>query len=263
MSKKMEKKYIPLSEFFQNSMQNEMTLTYTEIENIMGQELPNAAYLNLSWWKKTKPPLTHFLTWTAADFNVIDVKLGHSITFSKLTPTENTGQANNKNTYIIRSIETDDARSFINLQEEIFAETTFNYFEPNEQALSVQKVRKLMAEWRKQKNATIQLCIFNGLFAGYSILQGNTASKTKHISTIQIAVKQDFANKGVGTALLNDAEKWAKENEIERLEASIMLTNQRALSLFEKQGYNNEGTRIKAVKVNDAYVDELYFSKFI
>ena len=51
MTKKMEKKYIPLAEFFQNAKQNELTLTYQELENIMGQELPNAAYLNLSWWK--------------------------------------------------------------------------------------------------------------------------------------------------------------------------------------------------------------------
>ena len=43
MTTKMEKKYIPLAEFFQNSTQPEVTLTYEAIENIMGQELPNAA----------------------------------------------------------------------------------------------------------------------------------------------------------------------------------------------------------------------------
>ena len=34
MTTKMEKKYIPLAEFFQNSTQSEITLTYEAIENI-------------------------------------------------------------------------------------------------------------------------------------------------------------------------------------------------------------------------------------
>ena len=48
MVKKMEKKYIPLESFFAEVSQNEVTLTYTAIENIVGQPLPNAAYLNNS-----------------------------------------------------------------------------------------------------------------------------------------------------------------------------------------------------------------------
>ena len=52
MVKKLEKKYIPLATFFAEASQNEVTLTYTAIENIVGQQLPNAAYLNSSWWKK-------------------------------------------------------------------------------------------------------------------------------------------------------------------------------------------------------------------
>ena len=151
MTTKMEKKYIPLAEFFHNSTQAEITLTYEAIENIMGQELPNAAYLNLSWWKKTKPPLTHYLSWHNADYNVIDVKLGRSITFSRLQNKESVDEieGSNKHTYIIRSIEMDDARSFINLQETIFSECDFEYFSANEQNLTVQQVRKCMQNGAK------------------------------------------------------------------------------------------------------------------
>ena len=55
MTKKMEKKYIPLANYFEVALQQEITLSFSELENIMGQALPNAAYLNRSWWKKTKP----------------------------------------------------------------------------------------------------------------------------------------------------------------------------------------------------------------
>ena len=265
MTKKMEKKYIPLAEFFQNAKQNELTLTYQELENIMGQELPNAAYLNLSWWKKTKPPLTHYLSWTNAEYHVIDVKLGRTVTFSSLQPKEPTIEQvdSQKNTFIIRAIETDDARSFINLQEDIFGQSTFDYYGQNEQGLTVQQIRKIMAEWRKQKNCTFLLCIFNGQFAGYAMVKGNVATRTQHVAQLRIGVKEQFEGHGIGTALLTQCEIWAKEHGIARLEANVMSHNEKALALFKKLNYSVEGTRQQAVKIDNGFIDELYHGKLI
>ncbi|WP_431028254.1 GNAT family N-acetyltransferase [Lysinibacillus sp. LZ02] len=263
MTKKMDKKYIPLAEFFQNSTQPEMTLTYEAIENIMGQGLPNAAYLNLSWWKKTKPPLTHYLAWLNAEYNVVDVKLGRSVTFSRLQKNNNgdTGDGTNNQTYIIRTIETDDARAFINLQETIFSECDFEYFNANEQNLTVQKLRKAMMEWRKVKTSTILLCIVNGEFAGYTLINGNISARTKHVASLRIGVAQAFQRTGIGSALLTQAERWAKEHEIQRLEVQILAHNEHARSLFEKHGYVCEGTRKNAFKLQNETFDELYYSK--
>ena len=265
MTTKMEKKYIPLAEFFQNSTQTEITLTYEAIENIMGQELPNAAYLNLSWWKKTKPPLTHYLSWHSAQYNVIDVKLGRSITFSRLQNQEvgDEVEGSNQHTYIIRSIETDDARSFINLQESIFKECDFEYFCNNEQNLTVQQVRKCMAEWRKVKTSNILLCIVNGEFAGYALIEGNTASRTKHVASLRIGVTEAFQHIGIGSALLAQAEQWCQSNQITRLEAIILANNEKAKSLFEKHNYICEGIRKNSFKLHDELFDELYYSKFL
>ena len=265
MTTKMEKKYIPLAEFFQNSTQPEITLTYEAIENIMGQELPNAAYLNLSWWKKTKPPLTHYLSWHEAGYNVVDVKLGRSITFSRLQNKEGGDEVegSNKHTYIIRSIETDDARSFINLQECIFNECDFEYFQANEQNLTVQQIRKCMTEWRKVKTSNILLCIVNGEFAGYALIKGNNSSRTKHVAALRIGVVEAFQSIGIGSALLNQAEQWCLSHQIERLEASILAHNEKAKSLFEKHNYTCEGVRKSSFKLHDELFDELYYSKFL
>ncbi|MGM9948802.1 MAG: GNAT family N-acetyltransferase [Lysinibacillus sp.] len=265
MTKKMEKKYIPLAEFFQNSTQPEMTLTYEAIENIMGQELPNAAYLNLSWWKKTKPPLSHYLSWVNANYNVIDVKLGRSVTFSRLSNNENEDEvrSSNSHTYIIRPIESDDARAFINLQEAVFKECEFEYFDFNEQNLTVQQVRKVLAEWRKTKTSNILLCIVNGEFAGYALIKGNVSSRTKHVASLRIGVVEAFQNIGIGTSLLSQAEKWCREHQVVRLEAQIVSTNAKAKSLFEKSGYVCEGTRKGSFKHGDEFLDEFYYSKFL
>ena len=265
MTSKIEKKYIPLAEFFKNSTQSEITLTYEAIENIMGQELPNAAYLNLSWWKKTKPPLTHYLAWHDADYNVIDVKLGRSITFSRLQNNEFSEdlEGTNKHTYIIRPIEADDARSFINLQEVVFSESDFNYFCANEQNLTVQQVRKCITEWRKVKTSNILLCIVNGVFAGYALIQGNHSSRTKHVASLRIGVMESFQHIGIGSALLTQAEQWCQNHQIQRLEATILAHNEKAKSLFEQHHYTCEGVRKNSFKLHNEFFDELYYSKLL
>ena len=100
--KKMEKKYIPLAQFFETCTDNTFTLTYDEIQNIMGHELPNAAFLNSSWWKKTKAPSTHYFAWTNSNYQVIHVHLGLSVTFSCSQQEDNLSEKP-KNTFIIRS----------------------------------------------------------------------------------------------------------------------------------------------------------------
>lgn len=261
MTKKMEKKYIPLADFFQHVTQPSFTLTYEAIENIMGQQLPNAAYLNSSWWKKAKLHATHHLCWTEADFHVVEVKLGQSITFSKMNLEAVADLDCSEQAYIIRSIETDDARNFINLQEELFVETDFHYYGPEEQKLTVQQMKKMITTWRKNKRATILLCILNGQFAGYLYIERQPSTRTKHIAEIRIAIKLDFTNKRIGTALLQQAELWAQKQKIERLEAKITPNNPAALALFEHFSFQHNGTRKNALKLEGDYVDELYYSK--
>lgn len=267
MTKKMEKKYIPLANYFEVALQQEITLSFSELENIMGQALPNAAYLNKSWWKKTKPPLTHYLSWTNAGYYVIDIKLGTSVTFSR---TQMKAASNNiskdddiPSAYIIRAIEASDARSFIHLQEEIFEQTDFMYNIQDELDLTVQQLRKNLTYWKQLRNRTILLCVLNGNFAGYVVIHGYKHSKNKHVASIHLAVKEEFQGKGIGLALMEAVEKWSKQREISRLELCVMEHNDIALNLFRKLGYQQEGIRKNAIKLDGRYMNEYSLSKIL
>lgn len=268
MTKKMEKKYIPLANYFEVALQQEITLSFSELENIMGQALPNAAYLNKSWWKKTKPPLSHYLSWTNAGYHVIDVRLGTSITFS-CTQTKTTvnnlskNEEKNPSAYIIRGIEASDARSFILLQEEIFQQTDFMYNVQNEVDLTVQQLRKNLTYWKQLKNRTILLCVLNGIFAGYAVVHGYKQTKAKHVASVRLAVKQEYQQKGIGSALMKAVEGWSKQRDISRLELSVMEHNNVALHLFTKIGFKQEGIRQNAIKLNDTFINEYNLSKIL
>lgn len=267
MTKTMEKKYIPLASFFQITTHNEITLSFTALENIIGQSLPNAAYLNTSWWKKTKPPLSHYLSWTECGFYVVDVKLGVSVTFCRnhTRTSVHSDTENNENhfAYIIRTIEASDARLFINLQEEILRETEFMYNTHNELELTVQQLRKNLSRWKRLKNRTILICILEGTFVGYAIIHGYKHSKIKHVASIHLAVKTEYQRQGIGQTLMKEVENWSKERAITRLELSVMAHNDRALHLFEKIGFQHEGKRVHAIMLNDLFIDEYTMSKII
>lgn len=57
-----------------------ITLTYAEIENILGFKLPDSAYTHKVWWSN-HPSHTQALAWLEAGWNVQHVELGESVTF--------------------------------------------------------------------------------------------------------------------------------------------------------------------------------------
>lgn len=267
MDRKIEKKYIPLAAYFEAASEDQLTLTFSEIETIMGQPLPNASYLNKSWWKKTKPPLKHFIAWTEYGYNVTDIKLGYYVTFEKPAINQITAtydqNFSNKPTYIIRPIEIDDAREVIWLYQQLYAETNYLIYGQHENVISVQGFRKLISKWKVESSSNILIAIINGEIGGVIAILGNTVPRTKHCISIQMGVLEKFSNHGIGTALLTEAEKWAQAKNITRLELSVIKSNQKAISLYNKFGFTIEGQRNKSIKIDSIYIDELYMSKIL
>lgn len=264
MVKKMEKKYIPLASFFAEATQSEVILTYTAIENIVGQQLPNAAYLNSSWWKKTKPPASHFLAWTNFDYAVKDIELGRSVTFIKESDAMELGinsSSKPEDILIIRPVDLDDARAVINLLLDIDGESDFMLFGKDERKMTVQSIRKKIGEWKKSENSGMFVGILNGEFAGFIALTSGPSPRTTHRAALVMGVRQAYHGKNVGSSLMRKAETFAKEVGITRLELTVVEHNERALRLYKKMGFTLEGTRHHSLLINDTYVNELYMGK--
>ncbi|MBK3494568.1 GNAT family N-acetyltransferase [Viridibacillus sp. YIM B01967] len=266
MEKKIEKKYIPLAEYFSSATDEKIKLSFTEIETIMGQPLPNASYLNKSWWKKTKPPLKHYLAWVEQGYYVSAIQPGFYVTFEK--PSKSTNividcPENTKYAYVIRPIETDDARNLVELFSKIDAETNYMLYGEDERGQSIQSLRKKITSWKKDNSSSILVAVVNGQIGGMIAISGNKAQRAKHRASIFLGVMQKFTNQGIGTALVKDAEKWANSHAIKRLELSVCKSNAIALNMYKKFGFTIDGERLQSLKINDVYEDELYMSKLL
>lgn len=80
--------------------------------------------------------------------------------------------------------------------------------------------------------------------------------RRKHVGTIGMGVHDDWQGKGIGRALLDAAidlaENWLN---ITRLELEVFTDNESAIKLYERFGFEREGTLRQHAFRNGRYVD--------
>ena len=258
----MEKKYIPLAAFFQQITSSEVTLTYQEIETIMGQQLPNAAYLNSSWWFKQKAPFSHFEAWMNAGYCVKKVRIGSEITFSNEgEDRENTNSA--ENTLIIREFDLNDARTFIQLQQIIHKDqTTLSEYGMNEYDETVQSVRKNFSFIKKNQLGTYLVCVSNGSIIGFITIITEGKTCYKHIAKLHIYLTASAKNEESISALLRASENWASDHAIQKFEMVVPAVDSFYETLLLEHGFTKESIRKQSFFYDDHLYDEILYTKF-
>ncbi|HAG82729.1 MAG TPA: transcriptional regulator [Cyanobacteria bacterium UBA12227] len=79
-------KYQPLLEFLRGSNQNEVILTFGEIEALMNDSLPDSAKEKRAWWSNRTKGALQASAWMEAGYRVEDVDLDRQrVTFRKPT----------------------------------------------------------------------------------------------------------------------------------------------------------------------------------
>ena len=76
-------------------------------------------------------------------------------------------------------------------------------------------------------------------------------------------VLKQHRGQGIGTRLFNRLEEWAVSRGVTRLELTVVTQNVNGLSLYEKAGYNIEGTKKNSLIINGEFVDEYYMARIL
>jgi DNA-binding transcriptional regulator YiaG len=79
-------KYQPLLEFLRDSNQDDVTLTFAEIEALMNDSLPDSARSKRAWWSNRGQGALQASAWMEAGYRVEDVDLdSQRVTFRRPT----------------------------------------------------------------------------------------------------------------------------------------------------------------------------------
>ena len=87
--------------------------------------------------------------------------------------------------------------------------------------------------------------------------------RERHLAEFGITVARAYRGIGVGRAMLEALEVWAREEGVEKIILRVFDSNARAKGLYDSMGYVSEGVDRRAVKFPDEYVDAVRMAKFI
>ncbi|MBI2612769.1 GNAT family N-acetyltransferase [Candidatus Kaiserbacteria bacterium] len=98
---------------------------------------------------------------------------------------------------------------------------------------------------------------------GYITIVFGKFRKVGETAYIVVGVRASHRGHGVGTALLTEAEKFARSRKMHRMELEVFEGNEGAVRLYEKLGYAIEGRRREAVKTQNGYSDIIWMGKLL
>ena len=77
-------KYYPLYEHLRRSEQDELMLTFSEVEKLLGQPLPPSARTHRAWWSNRRKGAVQANAWMGAGYHVEEIDLEEEkVTFRK------------------------------------------------------------------------------------------------------------------------------------------------------------------------------------
>lgn len=78
-----------------------------------------------------------------------------------------------------------------------------------------------------------------------------------------VTILESYHGQGLGSYFMEQLEKWAKENNIHRIEGLVRCKNKRALNLYIKFGYEIEGVQREAAFINNEWHSNYYIGKLL
>lgn len=101
----------------------------------------------------------------------------------------------------------------------------------------------------------------NGKVIGLGILMNHGNLRKKHVGVITLMVNSDYQNKGVGSLLMDKLINLSESINIIRLELCVFRDNYKAINLYKKFGFKEEGINVKSALKNGEYIDEIMMAR--
>ncbi|WZX99768.1 GNAT family N-acetyltransferase [Bacillus sp. FSL W7-1360] len=163
----------------------------------------------------------------------------------------------------IREIKEVDAAAFLVLQKQIDKETSYMLYEPGERTMTISEQQKMLQTIHKASNSAMLGAESMRKLVAYIGVLGSPLKRKRHVGQIVIGVVAAYHGQGIGRRLLQEAEIFAKQAGLLRLELTVMKHNKRALALYKSVGYQIEGEKTCSLRIDGNCVDEWTMAKIL
>ncbi|MET1180776.1 GNAT family N-acetyltransferase [Peribacillus simplex] len=167
--------------------------------------------------------------------------------------------------YIIRTGELADAEAVLDVQNSVISEGEYFIAVSEEFNKTPEQQRDWIRTLLKNERDTIIVAEINGEVIGWIVFQSENRKRMSHKGSFGMMIRKNYRGKGMGKELLKALLEWAEANPfIEKVSLGVFSTNQRAISLYKKMGFVEEGRKIKEFKMSEReYVDDIIMYKMV
>lgn len=165
---------------------------------------------------------------------------------------------------VIRHVTAGDVDSFMRFQPKIAAESQFTYqkvgFTPDPT-----KLAERWDSWIKNPRE-LRISAFDGnetvAQLGFHMEHPNHPWM-QHVGRFGMMVIKEYWGVGLGRRLLEIMEAHARTHSFRRIEATVRSDNARGIALYQKAGFEIEGTRRQNTFIDGVYYDSYYIAKIL
>ncbi|UPK44264.1 GNAT family N-acetyltransferase [Paenibacillus pabuli] len=145
-------------------------------------------------------------------------------------------------TYSIRSATEKDAGALSSLRVQMDGETDYMDREQGEGFIDPAGFEQII-RWDTEKERNLFLVtIVDEQIVGYSRCEGNDLTRFFHKVEFGVCVAKEFWGYGIGKKLLELSIDWADTIGIEKMTLNVVGTNDKAMEIYKRMGFEIEGT---------------------
>ncbi|MEN1969209.1 GNAT family N-acetyltransferase [Lentibacillus sp. N15] len=165
--------------------------------------------------------------------------------------------------FIIRSAKEEDAKALSEIRVQIDGETENMDREKGEAYIDEPGFRQIIKDDAECETNLFLVAVVNKRLAGFSRCEGNKLKRSLHKVEFGVCVLKEYWGHGIGKNLLKESIHWAESNKIKKITLNVIETNDKAIELYKRYGFEVEGILRKDKILSDGnYYNTIVMGKF-
>jgi RimJ/RimL family protein N-acetyltransferase len=123
--------------------------------------------------------------------------------------------------------------------------------------------RRNIKSVRRDPNVAVFVAETPAGVAGRLSIARDSGRQSHHVAELGLMVAQSERRRGIGTALIDEAVKWARASGVTKLELHVFPHNEPAIALYRKLGFSEEGRRRRHYRIGGHYVDAILMARYL
>ena len=171
-------------------------------------------------------------------------------------------QLANGRVLVIRQASGDDACVVLDYIERISSESDFLSIGPGEFELTEPEEADFLRQCRASSNQLYLLGLIDDTIVSTLVFSAGRRPRVRHSGEFNLSVRKPHWGLGIGSLMLDTLTAWARDTQIvKKINLRVRTDNERAIRLYERQGFVIEGTIRREILIDGSYFDHNWMGR--